>query len=263
METPGEWAKRFNQQTSSETADAPKLERAVVESSASAAEFPSEPFQCPACGQLLGPSCRVCVSCKQPINPAEIARTSAVPLAAAHVASAQPRPQSVRFSWPIFFAVLGASCLIALIVQGLWKDQQQVFVAMGAVQTLASVWVFFDAHRRGIPRPLRWSLGTMFLPIVIFPWYLTRRRTPQLPVPFLEAIPIIRLLLIAVLLLVLANLIASIVQGPLHPAQPVAQPRTQTPAENPPSRITRLRPLPMDGRQPGIARNAPAPAVSI
>jgi hypothetical protein len=262
METPGEWAKRFNQQNSGETADAPKPERTVVDSPASVAEFPSEPFQCPACGQLLGPSCRVCVSCKQAINPAEIGRTSAVPLAAAHPASAQTRPQSVRFSWPIFFAVLGASCLIALIFQGLWKDQQQVFVAMGGVQTLASVWVFFDAHRRGIPQPLRWSLGTMFLPIVIFPWYLTRRRTPQLPVPFLEAIPIVRLLLIAVLLLVLANLIASFVQGPLHPAQPVAQPRIQAPAENPPSRITRLHPAAVDGRQPGTTRTTPPPAVS-
>ena len=38
------------------------------------ADFPSEPFPCPACGQMLGPSCRVCVACKQPLNPAEIKR---------------------------------------------------------------------------------------------------------------------------------------------------------------------------------------------
>src|ERR1700690_318768 len=119
METPGEWAKRFNQQTSSETADAPKLERAVVESSASAAEFPSEPFTCPACGQLLGPSCRVCVSCKHPINPSEIARTPAVPLAVAHAASAQPRLEPVRYPWRILVAVMAIGIILGLIALAL------------------------------------------------------------------------------------------------------------------------------------------------
>ena len=257
METPSDWAKRFNQQSSSEMVDAPKPEQTAVESPASAAEFPSEPFQCPTCGQLLGPECRVCVSCKRPINPAEISRPPAVVLNPAQAASAQPKPQPVRFSWPTFFAVLGVSCFIALVFQALWKDQQQVFVAMGGVQTLASVWVFFDAHRRGIPRPLRWSLATMFLPIVIFPWYLTRRRTPQLPVPFLEAIPIIRLLLIAVLLFVLANLIASIVPHPPYLYQPASQPRTQAPSLNPPSRITGIRTPTIDGCRPETARTIP------
>jgi hypothetical protein len=263
METPSEWAKRFNQQKTGEMADAPQSEQAAAESSAPVAEFPSDPFPCPACGQLLGPSCRVCVSCKHTIDPAEITRTPAVPLAAAHATSAQPTLQRVRFSWPIFFAVFGVSCLLALIFQGIWKDQQQVFVAMGGVQTLTSLWVFFDAHRKGIPRPLRWSLGSMFLPIVIFPWYLTRRRTPQLPVPFLEAIPVIRLLLIAVLLFLLANLLASKLPRPPSLSQPTSQPRLQPPAENPPSRITRIR-LPMtDGCPSEIVRNAPLPTVSI
>jgi hypothetical protein len=244
METPSEWAKRFNQPKTDEKADLPKNTEAVsVDAAAATAEFPSEPFPCPACGQLLGPSCRVCVSCKRPINPAEIARPREVALSAAYGPTQQlPRTEQVRFSWPIFFAVLGVSCLIALILQGLLKDQQQVLLAMGGVQTLAGVWVFFDAQRRGVPNPLRWSICTLFLPMVIFPWYLTRRRTPQLPVPFLEAVPIARLLLIALLFFLLLNLIVYIVQGPPHAPPQTPQPQIQKSVETPPTRITGLRP---------------------
>ncbi len=241
METPSEWAKRFNQPKTVEEADLPKNPQAAAVNNA-AAEFPSEPFPCPACGQLLGPSCRVCVSCKHPINPAEIARPREVSMPAAYAPNAQPRPQMVRFSWPIFFAVLGVSFGIALIFQSVWKDQQQVLLAMGGVQTLAGVWVFFDAQRRGIPRPLRWSMGTLFLPMVIFPWYLTRRRTPELSVPFLEMISLTRLLLIALLFFLLLNLIVYIVQGPPHPDAPSYQPKIQRPSGSPPARITSLRP---------------------
>ena len=45
-----------------------------IENEAPAAEpaFPTEPFACPYCGQMLGPGCRVCVACKAPIDPARI-----------------------------------------------------------------------------------------------------------------------------------------------------------------------------------------------
>ena len=49
METPREWAKRFNSPKAEETGS-PQPEAETVDSRASAAEFPSEPFQCPACG---------------------------------------------------------------------------------------------------------------------------------------------------------------------------------------------------------------------
>jgi hypothetical protein len=213
METPSEWAKRFNRQKSEEEAGLSKAETVPVESPAAVAEFPSEPFPCPACGQLLAPSCRVCVACRHAIDPAEIARPQAVAMPVAPAPGAASRPEPVRFSWPLFFAVLGISCLLVLIFQGLWKEQQQVLLAMGGVQTLAGVWVFFDALRQRIPRPLRWSLGSMLLPLVIFPWYLARRRAPQSAVPFLEAGSAIRLVLFALLLLLLANLIFYIAQG--------------------------------------------------
>ena len=74
METPSEWAKRFNRKGRPKTRRCPTREAETVDSPASVAEFPSEPFQCPACGQLLAPACRVCVACKRTIDPAEIAR---------------------------------------------------------------------------------------------------------------------------------------------------------------------------------------------
>ncbi len=186
----------------------------------SAAEFPTEPFPCPACGQLLASSCRVCVACKHAINPAEIVRPQAVPAEPTPSESAQPKLPPVRFSWPLFFVVLGVSCFLVLIFQGLWKDQQNVLLAMGGLQTLAAVWVFFDALREGVPKPLRWSIGSMLLPLVIFPWYLARRRTPQAPVPILEGGPAIRLVILALLLFFIANLIFYLVQGPPPSAKP-------------------------------------------
>jgi hypothetical protein len=213
METPSEWAKRFNRQKMDEAAGVPHEEVAAVTSPVPVAEFPTEPFQCPACGQLLAPTCRVCVACKHAIDPAELTRLQSVALPEAPTAVAGPKPQPVRFSWPLFFVVFGVSCFLVIILQGLWKDQQQVLLIMGGIQTLAGVWVFFDAMRQRVPKPLRWSLGSMLLPLVIFPWYLARRRVPQSPVPFLEGGRAIRLVLFALLLFLLANLIFYLVQG--------------------------------------------------
>jgi hypothetical protein len=213
METPSEWAKRYNRQKMDERLGAPNPEAAPVASPAPEAEFPSEPFQCPACGQLLAPTCRVCVACKHAIDPAELVRGQSVVVPAVPAAATGPKPQPARFSWPLFFVVFGVSCFLVIILQGLWKDQQQVLLIMGGIQTLAGVWVFFDAMRQRVPKPLRWSLGSMLLPLVIFPWYLARRRVPQSPVPFLEGGPVIRLVLFALLLFLLANLIFYLVQG--------------------------------------------------
>ena len=228
----------------------------TIASPATPADFPSEPFPCPACGQMLAPSCRVCVACKHAIDPAELARLQEVVLPAAPAGGAETRPQPVRFSWPLFFVVFGVSCFLVVIFQGLWKNQQQVLLAMGGIQTLAGVWVFFDALRQGVPKPLRWSLGSMLLPLVIFPWYLARRGTPQSPVPILERGPAIRLVLLALLLFLLANLIFYVVQGPppaTSPAPPVKEHKSSGSSQ---ARINHLRQWREGGRR-GQPSNRP------
>ena len=250
METPSEWAKRFNRQKPDEEAGSPKPEAETVDSPASVAEFPSEPFQCPACGQLLAPACRVCVACKHPIDPAEVARPQEVALPTAHAPGTKPRPEPVRYPWRIFFAVLGISLFLALTFEGLWGEQKAQ-LAMGGAQTLAGVWVFFDALRQRVPRPLRWGVGSMLLPVVVFPWYLARRRTPQSPVPFVEAEvgPVTRFLLFALLVFFLASLIFYIVKGPPQAIAPTPQPQEHTPRGDSQGRITNLRLWDVGGRR--------------
>ncbi|MGA2983056.1 MAG: hypothetical protein ABSG32_04545 [Terriglobia bacterium] len=250
METPSEWAKRFNRQKTDVEAGTPNPEAATADSPAAVPEFPSEPFQCPACGQLLAPACRVCVACKHTINPAEIARPQEVVLPAAHPPNTDPRLEPVRYPWRIFFVVLGLSFFLALIFEGLWGEQKAQ-LAMGGAQTLAGVWVFFDARRQGIPRPLRWGVGSMFLPVVIFPWYLARRRKPQSTVPFVEAQvgPVTRFLLFALLIFILASLIFYIVQGPLPATTPTPAPKLQKSGGNSQPRITTLHPWKEGGQQ--------------
>ena len=220
METPSEYVRRVLQERSKAEEGSPNPQAGTAPSPASVAEFPSEPFACPACGQLLAPTCRVCVACKHSIDPAELSRPQAA-ISASLPAATGPRPQPVRFSWPLFFVVFGVSCFLVIILQGLWKDQQQVLLVMGGIQTLAGVWVFFDALRQRIPKPLRWSIGSMLLPLVIFPWYLARRNKPASPVPFLEGGPVIRLVLLALLIFLLANLIFYIAQVPAPTTTPV------------------------------------------
>jgi hypothetical protein len=178
METPSEWAKRFNRQKSEGEAGLSNAEAVSVESPATVAEFPSEPFVCPACGQLLAPACRVCVACRRAIDPAEIARpqTAATPVAPG--SGSVPKPESVRYPWRIFFAVLGIGVILGQIFLTLLGEQKGL-VATQAVPILVGVWVFFDALRQRIPKPLRWAFGSMLLLIVVFPWYLARRRKPE------------------------------------------------------------------------------------
>ena len=242
METPSEWAKRFNRQKTDDEAGSPDPEGEAVDTPASVAEFPSEPFQCPACGQLLAPACRVCVACKHTINPAEIARPQEGALAATSGPGTEPRPEPVRYPWRIFFAVLGISFLLALVFEGLWGEQKAQLAMLGA-QTLAGVWVFFDALRQRIPRPLRWAVGSMVLPIIIFPWYLARRRMLQSPVPFVEAEvgPVTRILLFALLIFILVSLIFYIVQGPPPALAPTAPPKEHKSGGSSQTRINNLR----------------------
>jgi len=242
METPSEWVKRFNRRQSEEEAGLSNAEAVSVESPAPVAEFPSEPFPCPTCGQLLAPSCRVCVACRHTIDPAEIAHPQAVALAAASAPGTVPRRGTVRYPWRMFFGVLGISFFLALVFESFWGEQRAQ-LAMGGAQTLAGVWVFFDALRLRVPRSLRWAVGTMLLPVFVFPWYLARRKTPQATVPFVEAEagPVTRFLLFALLIFVLASLIFYIVQGPPTKVAPAPQPKEHKIGGNSPSRITELR----------------------
>lgn len=187
-------------------------------------EFPTEAFPCPACGQMLAPSCRVCVACKSVIDPAKIIRpTGGAASRAARIPPPEPKRESVRYPWRIFFTVLVISfCLALLAEKYLGEDKAQL--AMGGIQMLAGVWVFFDALQGRIPRPLRWAVGSMLLFALVFPWYLARRSRPRASVPFVEAEmgPVTRVLLLGLLLLVLASLILYFVKGPppVNPPHP-------------------------------------------
>jgi 4-amino-4-deoxy-L-arabinose transferase-like glycosyltransferase len=178
-------------------------------------QWTDEPFACPACGQMLAPSCRVCVACGQTIDLAEIARLLEGPLPAAPAPTQEPRLSPVPFPWLIFLVVLGVLLALGQISLAIWGEQKAPWV-MQAVPMLAGIWVYFDALRRGVPRPLRWGLGTILLLIVVFPWYLARRTEPQSPVPFVEAKvgSVTRVILYAFIALFLLSAIMYVVQGP-------------------------------------------------
>jgi hypothetical protein len=169
-----------------------------------------EPFPCPFCGQMLAPACRVCVACKQPIDPTELRRPPA--LAEAQPPLATPRP--VRFSWRAFLIVFGIWLIVATAVQRLLGPIRSQ-LALAGVQILCSLWVFYDAQRKGVPKALRWGLGSLLLWPIVFPWYLARRSAPEAPCPFVEApvSPVSR----AVLVVLLIVIFLLILKGPPPP----------------------------------------------
>jgi hypothetical protein len=180
----------------------------------SGSDFPEEVFECPQCGQMLAPTCRVCVSCKQPIDPAQIKTARPVELPAA-LPMLAPEPAPVRFSWTMFFGVLAVSwlaTLVALRFLGLVEGQ----IVVSGLQLLTAVWVFWDARQKMIQKPLRWGLGSLVLWIVIFPWYLVRRQKLEAPCPFVEAEsgPFIRVILLVVFILFLLAVILSTLSVP-------------------------------------------------
>src|SRR6516164_4729191 len=146
-------------------------------SSVAAAGLLSEPFPCPACGQMLGPSCRVCVACKRPINPAEIKRLELPVGGTFEPRTPTVQPSSWQFSWRIFFIVLVFTVLLAEAAERFLGPVRSALLADSAV-LLTSAWVYYDAHNKRVPKPLRWGLGSLLLWIVVFPWYVVRRRNP-------------------------------------------------------------------------------------
>ncbi len=189
-------------------------EEAESDASQSGSGFPSLPFACPACGQLLGPAVRVCVACKQPINPTEIDQPAPV-VATPGAGVAAPSVERVPFPLQLFLILLAARLLAAFLVVKHWGPPRAA-LALGGLDIVSAAWVFHDARERGVPKPLRWGLGSLLLWTFIFPWYLARRRAPQPSCPFVEAEvgPVTRALLFVLVLLLLLGIVAAVLQGP-------------------------------------------------
>ncbi len=176
-----------------------QLESVTTESQPSVEQFPTENFVCPACGQLLGPACRVCVACKRAIDPAELRKPQVLPA----IAMPERRElEPVRFSWRTFVIVFAIWVVGATLVQSRMPPTRAQLV-LGGVQILCSLWVLFDALQKGLPRPFRWGMGTLLLWPVIFPWYLARRVRPRQPCPFIEGRVSPRTLAVLIVLLVI------------------------------------------------------------
>ncbi|MGH9437682.1 MAG: hypothetical protein ACRD22_07245 [Terriglobia bacterium] len=176
-----------------------------AEDAAPATAFPAEPFTCPNCGQLLAPSCRICVACHQPIDFAKVNAPLALtpPPASAGESTPQPAARN-QFSWGIFVVVL--ALYLALAIAGeRFLNVTDYQLLLGSILAGSSLWVFFDARLRHVPHALRWGISSLLLWIVVFPWYLSRRRAPELPCPLMEAEAsvFVRALLWVVLLLFL------------------------------------------------------------
>lgn len=181
---------------------------------------PQEPFACPQCSQMLAPTCRVCVACGQPINFAEVGKSEhALPVQTGPEREAAPGRRA-QFSWSIFFGLLAATIVFMSIAFRVIGIETSEWVFTGFTFICAG-WVFYDARNKGIPRPWRWSIMTLFFWVVFFSWYVSRRRTPQWPCSVIEAQASIffRALFWFVLVLVfltVLTLIAAVVKSPLR-----------------------------------------------
>lgn len=152
-----------------------------------AVSVPEEPFPCPNCGQMLGPSVRVCAACHEPVDISKFNLTASVAhqLVAEFTPAAPGAMEPARFSWGIFAVVLGAWLLAAYAGQRFLNPLYEQFFLAGIVCG-TSVWVFYDARARSVPHPFRWSIACILFWIVFFPWYLARRRTPAAPCPVMD-----------------------------------------------------------------------------
>jgi len=157
---------------------------------------------------MLAPSCRVCVACKQPIDPVQI--KSASPSASEpRPFEAYPTTGTVRFPWVLFFVLLLVGIPVGLAGRrwGLIRTE----LVFDGVKMLCAAWLFYDANHRGVTRPLRWALGALFLWPIVFPWYLARRKTPRAHCPFVEGIG----LTVVVLVLLALGVLIVLIKGPI------------------------------------------------
>ncbi|MGH9352571.1 MAG: hypothetical protein ACRD2G_10480 [Terriglobia bacterium] len=151
----------------------------------------AEPFACPSCGQMLGPGCTVCAACREPVDFAKVRAAASAPITVMPPSPpgsqpAKPPVGQSQFSWPIFFvSVLAYLAVVGAAASVLTITNFRYFLA--GLLVACTAWVLYDAHARRIPHPLRWGLGAFFIWVVVFPWYLSRRRTPEVPCPIMEA----------------------------------------------------------------------------
>jgi hypothetical protein len=195
---------------------APAAEAGSASSDGHAASgFPTEPFPCPYCGQMLAPNVRVCVACRKSIDPRDIAAAAAPPPPAATAPPRQVQPR-VQFSVPIFLMVLASSLGIAALALETLGPVKSQYIMPGLV-LFSSIWVYFDAYHRKIPKPLHWGIGSLLVWIVVFPWYLARRRQPAGTCPLIEmeGRRFFRIILILVLAGLLFSVLLQFIRGPL------------------------------------------------
>lgn len=181
---------------------------------------PLEPFACPSCGQMLAPSCRVCVACGAPVDPSQ-ARQPA-PVAAAPVPETpgpekQPAGAISHFSWPVFFVCVAAYLLTAVAAERLLKPHEVKWFVGGLLVGCAA-WVYVDARVRRVPHPLRWAVGAFLIWIVVFPWYISRRRKPETPCLVMEAqgTAFLRMVVWVIVIFFLFGLISVVLRKPPH-----------------------------------------------
>lgn len=184
-------------------------------------DLPTEAFACPNCGQMLAPSCRVCVACHEPIDFTKVTAPVSLPQTAAPAEkheAAEPPQARAQFSWPIFFVVFCAYIGVAFLARA-YLNTLHFKIFLSSVLVASSVWVIYDAHSRKIPHPFRWGVGSILLWIIVFPWYLSRRRTPEASCPLMEgkgSLFIRALIWVVLILFVLSLLEALFVHKPPH-----------------------------------------------
>jgi hypothetical protein len=175
-----------------------------------------EPFACPECGQMLAANCQVCVACKTPIDFARVARTPPPDRVAPSLPHGVLALEPARFSWGIFFGVFVCYLFLASLAQGLLGSKGSAYAMLGFILA-TSLWVFVDARSKSIPKPAGWALACLLLWMVFFPWYLSRRRTPEAPCPAIEGEsgPVTRTILLVLIVMTLLGAILMISSGDL------------------------------------------------
>ena len=147
--------------------------------------YSKEPFECQNCGQLLDFQCRVCGACKAAVEPLPLARTPP-PADSIPEESAEALPSVVSFPWKGWLILLSVSILVGNLLEGM-IGRTQTYSLFYVFEVLCAVWVYQDAKSKNLPTPLRWSMGTLLIWVVVFPWYLVRRQRVTASCPFVEA----------------------------------------------------------------------------
>lgn len=157
----------------------------TADSRSTSDSFPTEPFACPNCGQMLAPNCKVCVACREPIDFSKVKAPVIIPPPVPKEEEPPQIPGRAQFSWPIFFLVFCAYLAMAFLARA-FLNTFHFKIFLSSVLVGSSAWVVYDAYSRHVPHPFRWGVSSLLLWIIAFPWYLSRRRAPEAPCPLME-----------------------------------------------------------------------------